>query len=362
MKEELLKKISYDEIMKFKENIKALSLKKLKKIDLNFTDDFTENNLLAYCMEDKDLPLLIKLLECGLSPNHNNRHGNNMGFELITADSKLKRLQLYVKYGLDLTLKNNSGQNILSYMNGSHESQQYYDIIELTKIQVYLLSKDINLMFNEYAEHFSSEIKSLSGLTPLTLKYLQRYKGYNNLLENEFNNRCPLLFVALDDFSNLWNSGSSQSYGVKLFLDMLDMCENINIVNSRNENALFYLTKVNGLSPDYLDNHKLVVKKLIKKGIDVNRKNNNGMQILDYQIPLPLVETLLENGSKLSKEVAYKVRNEKKEIAMNDLQWNNKYYDIMSEQAIIQIAEYEKEEINKIINCNDLNKKIRNRL
>ena len=361
MKEKLLKKISYDEIMKFKENIKDLSLKKLKKIDLNFTDDFTENNLLAYCMEDKDLPLLIKLLECGVSPNHNNIHGNNMGFELITADSKLERLQLYVRYGLDLTLKNNSGQNILNYINGSHECQQYYDIIELTKIQVYLLSKNINLMFNEYAEHFSSEIKSLSGLTPLTLKYLQRYKGYNNLLENEFNNCCPLLFVALDDFSNLWNSGSSQSYGVKLFLDMLNMCENINIVNSRNENALFYLTKVNGLSPDYLDNHKLVVKKLIKKGIDVNRNNNNGMQILDYQIPLPLVETLLENGSKLSKEVAYKVRNEKKETAIVDLGWSSKYYNRMSQQAILQIAEYEKEEISKIINS-ESNKRIRNRL
>lgn len=362
MEEKLLKKISYAEIMKFKDNIKDLSLKKLKKIDLSFTNDFTENNLLAYCMEDKDLPLLIKLLECGVSPNHNNIHGNNMGFELISADSKLKKLQLYVKYGLDLTSMNNSGQNILSYINSSHECQQYYDIIELTKIQVYLLSKNINLMFNEYAEHFSSEIKSLSGLTPLTLKYLQRYKGYNNLLENEFNNHCPLLFVVLDDFSNLWNSGSTQSYGTRMFLDMLDMCNNINIVNNKNENALFYLTKVSGLNPDYLDNHKLVVEKLIKKGIDVNRKKNNGMQILDYQIPLPLVETLLENGSKLSKEVAYKVKNEKKEIAMTDLQWNNKYYNMMSQQAIIQIAEYEKEEISKIVNCDDLNKKIRNRL
>ena len=47
---------------------------------------------------------------------------------------------------------------------------------------------------------------------------------------------------------------------------------------------------------------------------------------------------------------------------MTDLQWNNKYYNMMSEQAIIQIAEYEKEEIIKIVNCNDLNKTIRNRL
>lgn len=358
----LLKRISYNEMMELKEKIKGLSLKKLKKTDLCFTDDFTENNLLAYCMEDKDLPLLTKLLECGVSPNHNNIHGNNMGFELITADSKLKKLHLYVKYGLDLTSQNNSGQNILNYINGSHECQKYYDIIELTKIQIYLLSKDINLMINEYAEHFSTEMKSLSGLTPLTLRYLQRYKGYDNLLENEFNNQNPLLFVVLDDFSNLWNSGSYQSDGVKLFLDMLDMCYNINIVNKRNENALFYLTKVNGLNPDYLNNHKLVVEKLIKKGINVNIKNGGGIKILDYEIPLPLVDTLLENGSTLSKEVAYKIKNEKKEITVVDLSWSNRYYNKMNQQAIIQIAEYEKEEISKIVNSNNLNKKIRSRL
>ena len=327
-------KVNHNEFLERKAKLRMCSLKKLKKYNLNFCHEFNGKHLLNSA-GNEDLKFLERLLQAGIDVNYKNDKGFNAAYYIKNSHDPYHHLKLLIKYGIDI---NSNQHNLLTYISEKYGYLDDDSHEELTKIQLLLLSKNIDLINPK--KETNEQINILAALTPEVLKYLLHYKNIPI-----FDIKDSLGHNVLHPIMSSFVYNGYSFFNLEKILKMMKP-EQINNINQFGENVLW------NVSSDKSNKIGL----LQKYGLNIHLKDNEGRSILECSCTTfnyPLAKTLIAYGVNLSEQCAMNTCNQSKEKIKKDNGWDEEYYELMLLQAKKQKSDYEKKEINNLFTNND---------